>query len=90
MHFRDLRHSGNILAASAGANLRELMDRMGHDSDRASMIYLHGSDKRQQAIADSLSQLASDELKRGSKRNAARPCAGRPGTQRGRKRREAS
>jgi hypothetical protein len=25
---------------------------MGHDSERAAMIYLHGSDKRQQAIAD--------------------------------------
>jgi tetratricopeptide (TPR) repeat protein len=39
---------------------------MGHDSERAAMIYLHGSDARQQAIADTLSQLARDELKQGS------------------------
>ena len=50
-----------------------LMDRMGHDSERAAMIYLHGSAKRRQAIADTLSQLASEELKRGSKRNARPP-----------------
>jgi len=29
IHFHDLRHTGNQLAADAGANLRELMDRMG-------------------------------------------------------------
>jgi hypothetical protein len=64
-----------------------LMDRMGRDSERAAMIYLHGSDKGQQAIADTLSQLASDELKRGSKQptnqptNAARPRRSRSGTQ---------
>ena len=69
-HFHDLRHSGNTLAASAGATLRELMDRMGHDSERAAMIYLHGSDARQHQIADSLSMLARDELKLGSKRAA--------------------
>jgi integrase len=29
LHFHDLRHTGNNLAASTGASLRELMDRMG-------------------------------------------------------------
>jgi hypothetical protein len=57
------------------------MDRMGHDSERAAMIYLHGSAKRRQAIADTLSQLASEELKRGRKRNAARPRGSRSGTE---------
>jgi hypothetical protein len=28
-------------------SLRELMDRMGHSSTRAALIYLHGSDDRQ-------------------------------------------
>jgi len=28
IHFHDLRHTGNTLAANAGASLRELMDRM--------------------------------------------------------------
>jgi hypothetical protein len=40
------------------------MDRMGHDSERAAMIYLHGSDERQHQIAESLSKLATEELKR--------------------------
>lgn len=30
VHFHDLRHTGNTLTADAGANLRELMERMGH------------------------------------------------------------
>ena len=63
IHFHDLRHTGNTLSANAGANLRELMDRMGHSSPRAALIYLHGSDERQQAIAAALSQRAVVELK---------------------------
>jgi integrase len=43
-HFHDLRHTGNVLTAGTGATLRELMDRMGHSSTRAAMIYMHGSD----------------------------------------------
>jgi integrase len=75
-HFHDLRHTGNTLAANAGASLRELMDRMGHDSERAALIYLHSSDERQHQIADALSQLAAQELKRGSKRRGG-PASGR-------------
>jgi hypothetical protein len=50
------------------------MDRMGHDSERAALIYLHGSDARQQAIADTLSQLARNELQQGK---VAKPRPGR-------------
>src|SRR5215472_16728161 len=78
IHFHDLRHTGNQLAADTGASLRELMDRMGHASARAAMIYLHGSDERQQAIADALSKLAEG--------GRARPRLSRSGTQRARKR----
>jgi integrase len=85
VHFHDLRHAGNTLAASAGASLRELMDRMGHDSERAALIYLHGSDARQQQIADSLSQLARDALKQQGKGGGRRS-----GTQRARKPKQAS
>lgn len=81
IHFHDLRHTGNQLAADAGANLRELMDRMGHSTTRAAMVYLHGSDRRQQAIADALSEQAEDELGRSKKR--------RSGTQRARRGRSA-
>ena len=33
------------LAAGAGANLRELMDRMGHSTARAAMVYPHEGDE---------------------------------------------
>jgi len=58
IHFHDLRHTGNTLAAHAGASLRELMDRMGYSTTRAAMVYLHATDERQWAITDALSQLA--------------------------------
>jgi integrase len=48
LHFHDLRHTGNQFAAQSGAGLRDLMARMGHDSERAAMIYQHearGADK---------------------------------------------
>lgn len=83
VHFHDLRHTGNTLAASAGASLRELMDRMGHDSERSALIYLHGSDARQQAIADTLDKMAREELRRSG---TTRPSAKGSGTQRARKR----
>ena len=38
VHFHDLRHAGNHMVAAAGANLRELMERMGHSSSRAALI----------------------------------------------------
>jgi integrase len=41
LHFHGLRHTGNHFAASTGAGLKDLMARMGHDSERAAMIYLH-------------------------------------------------
>jgi integrase len=89
IHFHDLRHTGKTLAANAGASLRELMERMGHDSERAALIYLHSSDERQHQIADTLSQLATEELKRDSKRQGAQS-ARRSGTQRARNRKQAS
>lgn len=55
VHFHDLRHTGNQFAADDGASLRELMERMGHASPRAAMIYLHVSKGRSRHIADRLS-----------------------------------
>jgi integrase len=89
VHFHDLRHTGNNLTASAGANLRELMARMGHSSTRAAMIYLHSSDERQRQIADALGELAAGELKRKTAR-ARDATANRSGTQRARRRKNAS
>jgi len=39
------------------------MDRMGHSSPRAALIYLHGSDARQRAIADGLNSFVEGELR---------------------------
>ena len=41
LHLHALRHTGNTFAAATGAGLRDLMARMGHDSERAAMIYQH-------------------------------------------------
>lgn len=60
----DLRHTGNMLTADAGANLRELMDRMGHASTRAAMIYLHSTDERQRKLADAVGRQARSELRK--------------------------
>jgi integrase len=64
IHFHDLRHTGNMLAAGAGAGLRELMERMGHSTTRAALTYLHPSDERQPVIADAMSKIGAGELKR--------------------------
>ncbi|WP_067973551.1 tyrosine-type recombinase/integrase [Nocardiopsis trehalosi] len=64
VHVHDLRHTGNTYAAETGASLRELMNRMGHSSTRAALIYMHARDERARAIADALGQRAADELKR--------------------------
>ena len=58
VHIHDLRHTGNQLVANAGANPKELMARMGHDSERPAMIYLHLSRERQRALADAVGEAA--------------------------------
>jgi integrase len=90
VHFHDLRHTGNTLTATAGANLRELMARMGHSSTRAALIYLHSTDERQREIADALGELAAGELKRKPGRARGSDARGRSGTQRARRRKSAS
>ena len=76
VHVHDLRHMGNILSAAAGASLRELMDRMGHASTRAALIYLHGSDERQRKIASNLDVLARQELAESNRKRQRRPPRG--------------
>jgi len=46
------------MAAAAGASLRELMERMGHSSSRAALIYQHASRDRDEAIAAALGGVA--------------------------------
>ena len=64
LHFHDLRHTGNTFAASGGAGLRDLMARMGHDSERAAIIYQHearGADRAITAAIDTHVQAEQDD-----------------------------
>ncbi|MEV4079553.1 site-specific integrase [Nonomuraea fuscirosea] len=54
LHFHDLRHTGNTIAASSGASLKDLMQRMGHDSVRAALIYQHSTAEADRKIADAM------------------------------------
>jgi integrase len=57
LHVHDLRHTGNTLAADMGVSLRNLMARMGHDNERAALIYQHKSSPADRQIADGLDAL---------------------------------
>ncbi|MEV4175017.1 site-specific integrase [Nonomuraea sp. NPDC049709] len=54
LHFHDLRHTGNMLAAEPGAGLKDLMARMGHDNVRAAMIYQHAVRGADEAITNAI------------------------------------
>jgi len=54
LHFHDLRHTGNTLAAATGVSTRDLMARMGHDSMNAAIIYQHATREADRVVADAL------------------------------------
>jgi integrase len=58
--FHDLRHLAGTLAAISGATTKELMARLGHASERASLIYQHATEDRDAAIAAAMSKMAED------------------------------
>jgi integrase len=78
-HFHDLRHTGNHLAASAGASTRELMHRMGHGSMRAALIYQHATSERDQEIAAELSRRAAAARKKSKQDSRKKPKGGKQG-----------
>ena len=81
LHLHDLRHTGNTMAAATGASLRELMERMGHSSTRAALIYQHATRERDEAIAAGMGQVfASARQKGASKRRSGTQRARRKGT----------
>ena len=67
------------MAAAQGASLRELMERMGHSSTRAALIYLHATRERDEAIARGMGQLLTDARKtsKASDRSGAQRARGR-------------
>jgi integrase len=60
LHFHDLRHAGNTLAAQSGSSLADLKARMGHDSARAALIYQHATTAADHKIADALGRRIED------------------------------
>jgi integrase len=54
LHSHDLRHTGNHFAAASGAGLRDLMARMGHDSERAALICQYEARGADQAITSAI------------------------------------
>jgi integrase len=55
VHLPRLRHTGQTLAAAAGATLKDLMKRLGHSSQAAANRYLHAVEGRDAEIAAALS-----------------------------------
>ena len=88
LRFHDLRPTGNTMAAAQGAGLGELMERMGHSSTRAALIYLHATRERDQKIAAGMGKLFADAKKAGAKKKGA--VVEPSGTQRARRPRRAS
>jgi integrase len=83
LHLHDLRHTGNTMAAATGASLRELMERMGHTSTRAALIYQHATRERDEAIAAAMGEVLASVRRKG-------PARSRSGTYRARRKGTAS
>lgn len=58
LRWHDLRHTGAVLAAQAGATLPELMSRLGHSTVRAALRYQHVARDRDAEIAAAMSRRA--------------------------------
>ena len=68
----DLRHTGNTFAAASGAGLRDLMARMGHDSERAAMIYQHEARGADKTITDAIDRHVQTQQRTATRTTAAR------------------
>ena len=58
----DLRHSGQLFAALAGASPAELMRRMGHSSPNAAAVYAHTAEDHGRAVAEALAKIAAGDV----------------------------
>ncbi|HEY6788963.1 MAG TPA: hypothetical protein VI365_16785 [Trebonia sp.] len=56
-----------------GASLRELMDRMGHSSTRAALIYQHRTKAKDRRLASAISKRVKAERHRSGKQRARKP-----------------
>ena len=72
LHFHDLRHTGNQFAAQSGARLRDLMARMGHDSERAALIYQHEAQGADKAITNAIdTHVQAEKVKSGDNEDSS-------------------
>ncbi len=62
LRWHDLRHTGQSLAARAGAGIKELQDRAGHSTTKAAVRYIHKYADSDQRVAESLDALARQEM----------------------------
>jgi integrase len=62
LRWHDLRHTGAVLAAVAGATLADLMARLGHTTPQAAMVYQHAAADRDAVVAEALSDIASGDF----------------------------
>jgi len=62
LRIHDLRHTGAVFAALGGAGLKELMDRLGHSTPSASLMYQHTASGRGKEIAAGMSRLADGNV----------------------------
>lgn len=65
LHFHDLRHTANQSPATAGRGCATSWRGMGHDSERAAMIYQHKARGADQAITSAIDEHVS--RKRGAR-----------------------
>jgi integrase len=72
LRFHDLRHTAATLALRAGANTRELMERLGHASPAAALRYQHVMAGRDAAIASALDDLTAPKGRRRKRRSGTR------------------
>jgi integrase len=61
LRWHDLRHTGAVLAAQAGATLADLMARLGHSTPGAAMKYQHAAEGRDVLLAKALSRIAKKQ-----------------------------
>jgi hypothetical protein len=66
----------NQFASESKAGLRDLMARMGHDSERAAMIYQHKARGADKAITNAIDAHVKDEQHQDDEDNGATGTAG--------------
>jgi integrase len=64
--FHVLRHTGATWFAEEGATVREVMERLGHRSERMAMRYQHAAAERMRTLASGMGNRLGDQLGNGT------------------------